>query len=114
MYLTRGQPVVYYGDEQGFIGAGGDKDARQDMFASKVAAVRRRADVIGGTPRARRTASTPTPPLYQHDRASSPTLRAANPALADGAQIHRYADDGAGIYAFCASTAPSRSSTWSR
>ena len=36
MYLTRGQPVVYYGDEQGFIGDGGDKDARQDMFASQV------------------------------------------------------------------------------
>ena len=37
MYLTRGQPVVYYGDEQGFTGDGGDKDARQDMFASAVA-----------------------------------------------------------------------------
>ena len=37
MYLTRGQPVVYYGDEQGFTGDGGDKDARQDMFASQVA-----------------------------------------------------------------------------
>ncbi|MDU0291974.1 pullulanase-type alpha-1,6-glucosidase [Saccharothrix longispora] len=35
MYLWRGNPVVYYGDEQGFAGAGGDKDARQDMFASK-------------------------------------------------------------------------------
>ena len=23
MFLTRGQPVVYYGDEQGFIGGGG-------------------------------------------------------------------------------------------
>ena len=44
MFLTRGQPVVYYGDEQGFIGdGGGDKDARQDMFATQVAAVRRRA-----------------------------------------------------------------------
>ncbi len=36
MYLTRGQPVVYYGDEQGFTGDGGDKDARQDMFPSQV------------------------------------------------------------------------------
>ena len=42
MYLTRGQPVVYYGDEQGFTGDGGDKDARQDMFASQVALVQRR------------------------------------------------------------------------
>ena len=37
MFLTRGQPVVYSGDEQGFTGAGGDKDARQDMFASQIA-----------------------------------------------------------------------------
>ena len=37
MFTLRGQPVVYYGDEQGFIGDGGDKDARQDMFPSQVA-----------------------------------------------------------------------------
>src|SRR5699024_9893215 len=38
MYLTRGEPVVYYGDEQGFVGAGGnDKSARQSLFASEVA-----------------------------------------------------------------------------
>ncbi|WP_338063836.1 alpha-amylase family glycosyl hydrolase [Actinomyces ruminis] len=36
MLLTRGQPVIYYGDEQGFAGSGGDKDARQDMFATRV------------------------------------------------------------------------------
>ncbi|GAA3042841.1 alpha-amylase family glycosyl hydrolase [Actinokineospora globicatena] len=35
MYLWRGNPVVYYGDEQGFAGRGGDKLARQDMFASR-------------------------------------------------------------------------------
>lgn len=35
MYLWRGNPVVYYGDEQGFAGGGGDKLSRQDMFASK-------------------------------------------------------------------------------
>ncbi|CRK57908.1 Neopullulanase / Maltodextrin glucosidase [Alloactinosynnema sp. L-07] len=35
MYLWRGNPVVYYGDEQGFAGSGGDKVARQDMFASR-------------------------------------------------------------------------------
>ena len=34
LFLTRGQPVVYYGDEQGFAGIGGDKDARQTLFAS--------------------------------------------------------------------------------
>ena len=34
LYLWRGNPVVYYGDEQGFAGGGGDKLARQDMFPS--------------------------------------------------------------------------------
>ena len=37
MYFSRGNPVVYYGDEQGFVGDGGDQDARQDMFPSQVA-----------------------------------------------------------------------------
>jgi glycosidase len=37
MYFSRGNPVVYYGDEQGFTGDGGDQDARQDMFPSQVA-----------------------------------------------------------------------------
>ncbi|WP_145379430.1 hypothetical protein, partial [Staphylococcus epidermidis] len=36
MYFSRGNPVVYYGDEQGFTGPGGDQDARQTMFASRV------------------------------------------------------------------------------
>ena len=42
MYLSRGNPVVYYGDEQGFTGDGGDQLARQDMFPSQVAGVQRR------------------------------------------------------------------------
>ncbi len=37
MFLSRGIPVVYYGDEQGFTGDGNDIDAREDMFASHVA-----------------------------------------------------------------------------
>ena len=41
LYLLRGAPTVYYGDEVGMIGTGGDKAARQDMFPTKV---RRLAD----------------------------------------------------------------------
>ncbi len=38
MLLTlRGVPTLYAGDEQGFTGDGGDQDAREDMFASRVA-----------------------------------------------------------------------------
>ncbi|MGH8316324.1 MAG: alpha-amylase family glycosyl hydrolase, partial [Steroidobacterales bacterium] len=48
MLMTlRGVPVVYYGDEQGFAGVGGDQDARQDMFASRVAVYN--ADRLVGT-----------------------------------------------------------------
>jgi glycosidase len=36
LYLLRGAPVVYYGDEVGMIGSGGDKAARQDMFPTQV------------------------------------------------------------------------------
>jgi glycosidase len=36
LFLLRGGPVTYYGDEKGFTGTGGDKSARQDMFATKV------------------------------------------------------------------------------
>ena len=36
MYFSRGNPVIYYGDEQGFTGTGGDQVARQTMFASQV------------------------------------------------------------------------------
>jgi glycosidase len=97
MFLTRGQPVVYYGDEQGLIGSGGDKDARQDLFASKVTQYADQ-EILGGTAGSKDRYGTKAP-LYQQISALA-KLRAANPGLADGAQIHRYASDGAGIYAF--------------
>lgn len=97
MYLTRGQPITYYGDEQGFVGSGGDKDARQDMFATKTAQYATE-DVLGGSPGSKDRFDT-SAPLYRFIRALE-KLRQANPALADGAQIHRYASSKAGIYAF--------------
>ena len=56
MYFARGVPVVYYGDEQGFTGTGGDKDARQDMFPSQVAEY----NDPTSTGRSARTAPRPT------------------------------------------------------
>ncbi len=98
MYLVRGQPVVYYGDEQGFIGDGGDKDARQDMFASQVTSYNDDA-MIGGVPTGSRDRFGTDGPLYQ-SISELGALRDKYPALADGAQVHRYASDSAGIYAF--------------
>ncbi len=97
MYLTRGQPITYYGDEQGFIGSGGDKDARQDMFATRTAQYANE-NVLGG-PSGSRDRFNTSAPLYRFI-AKLAQLRKANPALADGAQVHRYASSKAGIYAF--------------
>ncbi len=36
LFYIRGIPVVYYGDEQGFVGDGGDQLARQPMFETAV------------------------------------------------------------------------------
>ncbi|MFE7230162.1 pullulanase-type alpha-1,6-glucosidase [Streptomyces sp. NPDC057596] len=98
MFLSRGNPVVYYGDEQGFTGSGGDKDARQTMFASRV------ADYLDddriGTDRGHASdAYDTTAPLYRQI-AGLAKLRKDNPALTDGVQTERYAADGPGVYAF--------------
>ncbi|MGW7817943.1 pullulanase-type alpha-1,6-glucosidase [Streptomyces puniciscabiei] len=98
MFLSRGNPVVYYGDEQGFTGSGGDKDARQTMFASKVADYLD-DDEIGTDRTHARDSYDTSAPLYRQIAALS-ELRKANPALTDGVQTQRYAADGAGIYAF--------------
>ena len=71
MYLTRGMPVVYYGDEQGFTGDGGDKDARQDMFASQVASYN--DDDLIGTDRT--TATDSYDPITRSTRRSPSSRR---------------------------------------
>lgn len=89
MFLGRGNPVVYYGDEQGFTGAGGDKDARQPMFASKTAD--HLDDDRIGTDRTHAVdAYDPDHPLYRSIAALSGLTR-KHPALRDGIQTERYA-----------------------
>ena len=97
-YLTRGIPVVYYGDEQGFTGDGGDKDARQDMFPSQVASYND-DDLIGTSATTAGDNFDTSHPLYTAFSELA-ALRAAHPALSQGAQLHRYSEAGAGIYAF--------------
>ncbi|MEU6139163.1 pullulanase-type alpha-1,6-glucosidase [Streptomyces sp. NPDC047081] len=105
MFLSRGNPVVYYGDEQGFTGSGGDKDARQTMFASKVADYLDDDEI--GTDRTHASDSYDTSaPLYKQISALS-ELRRSNPALTDGVQTERYAADGSGVYAFSRTDAKS-------
>jgi hypothetical protein len=111
MYLSRGDPVVYYGDEQGFTGAGGDQDARQDMFPSQDLQYNNLSDPIPGDDGAGNNddiGSDATPmddnfdpshPLYR-ELAQLAAITAANPALRDGAEQSRYSSSSAGIYAF--------------
>ncbi|GAA0606523.1 pullulanase-type alpha-1,6-glucosidase [Kribbella sandramycini] len=101
MYLTRGQPVVYYGDEQGFTGPGGDKDARQDMFATKTADYvdDEVIDGTGTTTIGSKDRFDVNAPMYKHI-AGLAKLRSQYPALSDGRQVHRYSSNSGGLYAF--------------
>ncbi|MFJ4562952.1 pullulanase-type alpha-1,6-glucosidase [Streptomyces caelestis] len=105
MFLSRGNPVVYYGDEQGFAGAGGDKDARQSLFASRTADYLD-DDRIGTDRTHAEDAYDTRAPLYRRISALA-GLRKAHPALADGVQQQRYAADGPGVYAFSRTDAKS-------
>lgn len=101
MYLTRGQPVVYYGDEQGFIGvdatgAGNDKAARQSLFATQVDEYANQPLLDGTTAGSVDRYDTDSA-LYQHI-AGLAALRSSTPALQHGAQIERLADGS--LYAF--------------
>jgi len=98
MYLSRGNPVVYYGDEQGFTGPGGDQDARQTMFASRVPDYLD-DDLLGTDATHAQDNFVTTHPLYQTIRGLA-DLTKRHPALRDGAQQHRFASDGPGVYAF--------------
>jgi glycosidase len=98
MFFSRGQPVVYYGDEQGFTGDGGDKDAREDMFANRVA-VYEDNDLIGTDETTSDDNFDRDHPLFRSIRRYA-GLHDDNRALQTGAQVHRYSSDGPGIYAF--------------
>ena len=93
LFLTRGTPVVYYGDEVGMTGSGDgtDKKARQDMFPTEVADWRTE-ERIGSAPIGTGSSLGASSPIAS--RITSLTrLRAAHPALATGAQITRYGED---------------------
>ena len=88
LYLLRGAPVVYYGDEQGLIGRGGDKAARQDLFPTAVAEWRT-AERLGEPPIGTGSSfDRPENPIARHLRALG-ALRDAHPALSTGATILR-------------------------
>ncbi|TGX54844.1 alpha-amylase [Sphingomonas gei] len=97
LLLLRGVPTIYSGDEQGFIGDGGDQDAREDMFASKVAVYNDNS--LLGTDRANAVSNFNLDhPLFR-EIATLAKLRRAHPALTRGRQITRFAGDKPGLFA---------------
>jgi glycosidase len=93
----RGVPTIYSGDEQGFAGDGNDQDAREDMFASKVA-VYNDNRLVGTTATTATSNFTTTHPLYRAI-ADLAAIRASTPALRRGTQKLRFAGDGPGLFA---------------
>ncbi|MEV0678105.1 alpha-amylase family glycosyl hydrolase [Actinosynnema sp. NPDC050436] len=89
MYLWRGNPVVYYGDEQGFAGSGGDKAARQDLFASATPEYRSE-DLIGSNRTGAVDNHVPDHPLYRQLRDLAAFVD-RDPVWRDGNQTLRLA-----------------------
>ncbi|HUL46615.1 MAG TPA: alpha-amylase family glycosyl hydrolase [Steroidobacteraceae bacterium] len=97
LLTLRGVPVLYYGDEQGYVGDGGDASARQDLFATRVESYAHEAR-LGTVTSDSGDHYQMTHPLYL--AISELThLRLAHPALLFGRQQTRAAADSPGLFA---------------
>jgi len=99
MLLTlRGVPTLYSGDEQGFVGLGGDQSARQPLFESRVAEYLSQP-ILGSSATHAQANFDTGHPLYTLIARLS-TLRFAHPALHAGRQeTRRYTEGKPGIFA---------------
>lgn len=98
MLLTlRGVPTIYSGDEQGFIGDGGDQDAREDMFASRVGSYN--DNRLLGTKATTASASFGRDNPLFGQIATLSALRRKTPALTRGRQVLRAREDTPGLLA---------------
>jgi len=88
LYLLRGAPVVYYGDEVGMMGTGGDKAARQDLFPTQVAEWRGESRVGSGPIGTGSSFDALDHPVAAHLRELG-ALRDEYPALSTGSTIVR-------------------------
>jgi glycosidase len=93
LYLSRGVPTVYYGDEVGILGSGNGRDqlARQDLFPTKVEIWKQEPRVTGKpVGSADSFVATFSNPIAKHLITLS-ELRKAHPALANEQMQIRYA-----------------------
>ncbi|MFT3861868.1 alpha-amylase family glycosyl hydrolase [Micropruina sp.] len=97
LFFSRGNPIVYYGDEQGFVGNGNDTGARESLFASKVPEYAE--ETLLGTDRTGAQDNYGTNvPMYRQIQRIADVVN-ANPALKNGAQVTRHVDEGQGVFA---------------
>ena len=102
LFLLRGSPALYYGDEKGMVGTGGDKQARQSMFPTLVSSWQNQ-DRIGTPPVGTASSFDFTHPLEDQIIELQKIVK-ENPALRIGTQqvrttsgdvfvVTRYADN---------------------
>ena len=92
LFLLRGGPVLYYGDEKGMTGTGGDKKARQDMFATQV--VDWQSEVRIGSNSIKSASAFDVKNPLEDQISELQKVIAANPGLRNGTQEVRYAKGG--------------------
>ncbi len=97
LFLLRGVPVVYYGDEQGFIGHGVDQASRQDMFASQVASYNDQV-LLGTSATTAQANFDALHPVYRQIAALA-TWRKQYPGLRRGTQVVRSQSKTPGLFA---------------
>ena len=86
-----------YGDEQGFTGDGGDKDAREDMFPSKVSIYNDNILAGGGTTEEDNFNSEH--PLFKYIKYLA-NIRSSSKALKYGKQKTLFASNVDGLFAY--------------
>lgn len=97
MFYLRGVPTIYYGDEQGFTGDGGDQDAREDMFPSEVAIYN--DNILLGSRATTADANFDTNhPLYRAI-AKMASDRVRHETLRRGKQVTRFAEPRGAVFA---------------
>jgi glycosidase len=97
MYFSRGVPVIYYGDEQGFVGDGGDQDSRQNMMPSLVKTYN--DDDLLATDKTTADDNFDTSHLFYQRFAEYAELYQAYIALRQGEQSILFSQDEPGLFA---------------
>jgi glycosidase len=97
MFFSRGVPVIYYGDEQGFVGDGGDQASRQDMMPSLVASYN--DDDLLATDNTTADDNFDINHLFYQSFAKYAELYQKYSALRFGEQVVVYAQDKPGLFA---------------